>query len=67
MLQTKFCGNWPSGSREVDFKRVFTIYGRGGHFSHVTQMPLTNFGSHYPPWFHTKFGFDWPSSLGEDI
>ena len=26
----------------------FTIYGRGGHLGHVTQMPRTNFRSPYP-------------------
>ena len=40
MLHTKFCGNPPAGSGE-DFWRVFTIYGRGGHLGHVTQMPRT--------------------------
>ena len=39
MLHTKFRGNRPAGSREEDFCRVFTIYGRGGHLGHVTQMP----------------------------
>ena len=33
---TKFRGNWPSGSREENFLRVFTIYGHGGHLGHVT-------------------------------
>ena len=31
MLHTKFRENRPAGSGEVDFRRVFTIYGRGGH------------------------------------
>ena len=35
MLRTKSHGHWPSGSGE-DFKRVFTIYGRGCHLGHVT-------------------------------
>ena len=38
MLHTKFRENRPAGSGE-DFLRVFTIYGRGGHLGHVTQMP----------------------------
>ena len=42
MLHTKFRGNRPAGSGE-DFLRVFTIYGRGGHLGHVTQMLQTNF------------------------
>ena len=36
MLHIKFRGNPPVGSREEDFERVFTIYGRGGHLGHVT-------------------------------
>ena len=43
MLHTKFRRNWPTGSGEEDFCRVFTIYGLGGHLGHVTQMPRTNF------------------------
>ena len=38
MLHTKFPGNPSAGSGE-DFLRVFTIYRRGGHLGHVTQMP----------------------------
>ena len=36
MLHTKFRGK-PAGSGE-DFKRVFTIYGHGGHLGHVTSI-----------------------------
>ena len=35
MLHTKFQGHGPFGSGEEDFL-VFTIYGHGGHFGHVT-------------------------------
>ena len=42
MLHTKFRGNCPAGSGEEDFQS-FTIYGRGGHRGHVTQMPQTKF------------------------
>ena len=38
MLHTKFRENWPTGSGEEDFRRVFTIYGRGGHLGHVTSI-----------------------------
>ena len=31
MLHTKFRENWPAGSGEEDFCRVFTIYGHRGH------------------------------------
>ena len=54
MLHTKFCENRPAGSG-------FTIYGRGGHLRHVTQMPQTNFRPPYPRRLHIKFGFDLPS------
>ena len=57
MLHTKFCENLPAGSGE-DFVRVFTIYGRGGHLRHVTQMSRTKFRSPYPRRLHIKFGFD---------
>ena len=66
MLHAKFRGNRPAGSREEDFWRVFTIYGRGGHLGHVTQMLRTNFRSPYPSRLHIKFGFDWPSGFGEE-
>ena len=36
MLHTKFRENRPTGSGEEDFRRVFTIYGHGGHLGHVT-------------------------------
>ena len=42
MLRTKFRGNRSNGSGE-DFLRVFTIYGHGGHLSHVTSIMSFNF------------------------
>ena len=54
MLHTKFCGNRSTGSREEDFWRVFTIYCRGRHLGHETQMRRTNFRSPYPWRLHTK-------------
>ena len=66
MLHTKFRENRPAGSGE-DFWRVFTIYGRGGHLGHVTQMPRTNFRSPYSRRLHIKFGFDPASGFGEDV
>ena len=42
---------------------VFTIYGRGGHLGHVTQMPRTKFPSPYPRRLHIKFGFDQASGF----
>ena len=65
MLHTKFRENRPAGSGE-DFEGFFTIYERGGHLGHVTQMPLTNFRSPYPRRLHIKFGFDRASGFGEE-
>ena len=64
MLHTKFHENRPAGSG--DFCRVFTIYGRGGHLGHVTQMLRTNFCSPYPRRLYIKFGFDRASRFGEE-
>ena len=44
MLHTKFGGNRPADAGE-DFRRVFTIYGHGGHLGHVTSI-ITNFHFH---------------------
>ena len=67
MLHTKPQGHWPFGSGEEDFWRVFTIYGRSGHLSNVTQTLWTNFCSPIPLRLHMKFGFDWPSGFGEEV
>ena len=64
MLPIKFRGNRSTGSGE-DFEGFFTIYGRGGHLGHVTQMPRTNFRSPYSRRLDIKFGFDWPSGFGK--
>ena len=66
MLHTKAQGHWPFGSGEEDFWRVFTIYGRGSHLGHVTQMSRINFRSPDPWRVHMKFGFDWPNGFGEE-
>ena len=63
MLHTKFCENRPAGSGEEDFRRVFTIYGRGGHLGHVTSIMLSDFHFFVPESFHTKFNSEWPSSF----
>ena len=65
MLHTKLRENRPAVSGEEDFRRVFTIYGRGGHLGHVTQMPRTKYRSIYPRRLHIKFGIDWPSGFGD--
>ena len=66
MLHTKFHENQSAGSGEEDFCVVFTMYGRGGHLSHVTQISLSNFRSPYPWMLHIKFHFDWPSSFRDE-
>ena len=43
MLHTKLRGNRPAGSGEEDFKRVFTIYGDGGHLGHLTSIRSSYF------------------------
>ena len=65
MLHTKFRGNRPASSGE-DFLMVFTIYRRGGHLGHVTQMMRTKYCSPYPRRLHIKFGFDWQRGFGEE-
>ena len=64
MLHTKFRGNWPASSG--DFRVVFTIYGRGGHFGHVTLISRSNFKCHYPWRLHIKFQLDPPSGFREE-
>ena len=56
MLHTKFRGNLHAGSGEENFRRVFTIYGHGGHLGHVTSIISTNFHFNVPKSLHTKFG-----------
>ena len=66
MLHTKFRGNQPTGSGEEDFLMFFTIYGRGAHLGHATQMLRIKYRSPYPRRLHIKFGFDWQSGFGEE-
>ena len=63
MLQTKFHGNRFASSREEDFRRVFNIYGRGGHFGHVTSIMSSNFHFLVPENFHAKFGSEQHNSF----
>ena len=62
MLHIQFRGNRPASSGE-DFRRVFTIYGHGGHLGHVTSIMSSDFHFLVPESFHTKFGSDRQSSL----
>ena len=63
MLHTKFRRNRPLSSGEEEFRRVFSIYGRGGHLGQVTRIMLTNFHFLVPESFHKQFGSEWPSSF----
>ena len=63
MLHTKFRGNQPACSGVEDFLRVFTIYGHGGHLSHVTSIMSSDFHFLVLESFHTKFGLDQHSSF----
>ena len=47
MLHTKFRENRPTVSAVEAFRRVFTIYGHGGHLGHVTRIMLNFFISLY--------------------
>ena len=61
MLLTKLQGNLSTGSGEEYFRRVFTIYGRGGHPGQVTSIMSTNFHFLVPEslqfWFKTTQWF----------
>ena len=59
MLHGKFQDHQPFGSG-VDFFKVFTIYGPGGHLGHVAWTISINSGSPIPRRLHVAFGFDWP-------
>ena len=48
---------------EKFFRRVFTIYGRGGHLGQVTSIMSSDFHFLVPESFHTKFGSDRHSSF----
>lgn len=55
MLHIKFHGHWRP---EEDFRRDFTIYGRGGYLGHVTQTPWTNFQYPTTGRLNIKFSFN---------
>ena len=67
MIHTKFRGNRTASSGEEDFKRVFTIYGHGGHLGHVTSIMSLDFHFLVLESFHTKFGSDQHSSFLENL
>ena len=45
MLHAKFPLNRSTGSGEENFRRVFTIYGHGGHLGHVTLISYIHINS----------------------
>ena len=57
MLHTKFRGNRPAGSGEEDFKRVFAIYGHGGHLGHETSIMSSDFHFLVPESLNKKIWF----------
>ena len=57
MLNTKFQGNWPSGSGDEDFLRVFTIYGHGSHLGQMNMAKYINFPSLFALRLHVKPAF----------
>ena len=57
MLHTKFHVNRPAGSGDEDLKRVFTIYGHGGHLGHVTSIMSSDFHFLVPESIHKKNWF----------
>ena len=66
MLHTKFRGNRPLVPEKKIVEGFFTIYWRGGHLGHVSQMPRTNFRSLLPRRLIMKFGFDWLNGFREE-
>ena len=48
-------------------KKIFTIYGHGGHLGHVTCAFYINFLSHFPRRIHMKFGIDWKIGFRGEI
>ena len=63
MLHTKFRGNRPTGSGEEGCRRVFTIYGHGGHLGLLTRIMSSDFHFLVSESFHTKFDSDLYSSF----
>ena len=68
MLHAKFLRNRSTSSGEEDYRRVYTIYGHGGHLGHVTLIIYIYIDSPILKMLHMKFGFDWPRGFrGEDV
>ena len=62
MLNPKFQDHRISGSREEDFLSFLPYIGIG-----AILVIYTNVCSTFPRRLYIKFGFDWPSGLGEDV
>ena len=49
-------------------KKIFKVFGHGGHLGHVAWTIYINVRSPFPWRLHIKFGFDWLSGFrGEDV
>ena len=78
IVHTKFRGDPSTGFGEEDliFEGFFTMYGRGRHLGHLTQMPRTKVcflpkkfprkSLPYPRRLHIKFGFERPCGFREN-
>ena len=67
MLNTKFRGNRPAGSKEEDFKGFYHIWAWRPYGS-CDPDAANKLCSPYPKRLHIKFGFDSPSGVGgEDL
>ena len=53
----------PSVPEKKNLEGFFTIYGRGGHFGHVTSIMSSDFHFLVPESFHAKVGSDRHSSF----
>ena len=67
MLHNKSRGNRSTDPGEIYFEEFLTIYGRGGHLGHVTQIPGKQLLFSLPNEASRKFGFDWQSGFGGNV
>ena len=68
MLHAKFQDHYDYKFCRKIFLKVSTIYGHGGHLSHVTWTIYIKFLSPFPMRLHMKFGIDWSGGFrGEDV
>ena len=63
IVHTKSQGIRPSDSGKEEVYKVSTIYGRGGHFGHVTRTVCITFGNHIIRSIRMKLEFNCPSGF----